>query len=125
MQPRGSGKEILVIDSEPVILKLLDMALSEHGFTPHCASSPVEALAMCQAYQPQIVLADVDFWVEDGLQLLAGIRALRPDVRICLMTGGLPTYTADDLKRLGVAECFSKPMHLAEFVAALERQLQE
>jgi DNA-binding response OmpR family regulator len=56
---QGSGKHILLIDQEPVILKLLDMALSEHGFTAHCASSPEQALEICKADPLRIVLADV------------------------------------------------------------------
>jgi DNA-binding NtrC family response regulator len=122
---RVSGKHILLIDEEPAILKLLDMALSEQGFTAHCASFPKQALEICEAHPLRIVLADVDFLVEEGLQLLASIKALRPEVRICLMTASIPPYTDDDLKHLGVAECFSKPMHLAELVTALEQQLQE
>jgi DNA-binding NtrC family response regulator len=122
---QGSGKQILLIDREPAILKLLEMALSEHGFTTHCASSPEQALEICKQNPLRIVLADVDFLGKAGLQLLARITTMRPDVRICLMTAGLPTYTDGDLKRLGVMLCFAKPMALAELVLALERQLQE
>ena len=122
---QGSGKYILLIDEEPAILKLLDMALSEHGFTVHSASSPEQAIEICKENPLRIVLADVDFLVEEGLQLLGSIKAVRPDVRICLMTANLPTYTDDDLKDLGVALCFSKPMDLSDLLAALARQLQE
>src|ERR1700722_3111148 len=101
---QGSGKHILLIDEEPAILKLLDMAISEHGFTVHSASSPEQAIEICKENSLRIVLADVDFLVEEGLQLLGSIKAVRPDVRICLMTANLPTYTDDDLKdHLGVS----------------------
>jgi len=82
-------------------------------------------MEICKAHPLRIVLADVDFLGKAGLQLLASMRKMRPDVRICLMTAGLPRYTDDDVKDLGVALCFSKPMDLSELVVALERQLQE
>lgn len=123
---QGSGKHILLIDREPAILGLLDMALSDQGFTAHCTSSPEQALEICKAAHPlRIVLADVGFLGEAGLQLLASIKALRPEARICLMTASTPPYTDDDLKHLGVTLCFSKPMELAALVLALEQQLQE
>ncbi len=118
---QGSGTNILLIDSEPIILKLLDMMLSEQDFTVHCASSPVEALAMCQAHSPQLVLADVDFWGEGGPQLLASIRAMSPGVHICLMTAGLPSCTDDELQQLQVLICFSKPTAIPKLVTALKQ----
>jgi hypothetical protein len=65
------------------------------------------------------------FLGKTGLQLLASIVTLRPDVRICLMTAGLPTYTDGDLKRLGVTLRFAKPMALAELVLALLHEIDE
>src|ERR1700730_17351838 len=125
MQPtsQGSGKNILIIDEEPAILTMLELALSEQGFTAHCASSPAQDIEKCKAHPLRIVLADVDFLGKGGLQLLASIRKVRSDVRICLMTAGLPGISDKDLKRLGVAQRFSKPISLSQLVVALERQL--
>jgi DNA-binding NtrC family response regulator len=122
---QGSGKQILIIDQEPAILSLLEMALSEQGFTVHCASSPEWAIEICKAHPVRIVLADVDFLGGAGLHLLADITTMRPGLPICLMTAGTPPGIGDDLKHLGVTECISKPMDLSDLLAALERQLQE
>jgi hypothetical protein len=40
------------------------------------------------------------------------------------MSASAPPYTDDDLKDLGVAQCFSKPMELFKLVAAV-KQLPE
>jgi CheY-like chemotaxis protein len=94
----GCGKKnILIVDEEPSILNLLELALSEQGFTAHCASAPERAIELCKVHPLRIVLADVDFLGKGGLQLLAGIRKLRPAVHICLMTAALPSCTDEDL----------------------------
>jgi DNA-binding NtrC family response regulator len=121
---QGSGKHILLIDQDPVLLKIFDLAFSEHDVTAHCASSAEQAIEICKAHHLRIVLADVDFLGEAGLQLLASIKAMQPHVCICLMSASMPPYTDDDLKRLGVAKCFSKPMELSKLVGAL-KQLPE
>jgi len=127
MQSSGQGprKSILVIDEDPHIRRLFEIALSEHGFTAHVASARAQALEVCEKYPLRIVLADVDFLGKAGLQLLASMRKMLPDVRICLMTVGLPSYTDDDLNHLGVTLCFSEPISLAQLIAALEQHLQE
>jgi hypothetical protein len=52
---------------------------------------------------------------------VTGCAALQPHVCICLMSASMPPFTDDDLKRLGVAQCFSKPMELSKLVAALKK----
>ena len=119
---RAPGVQLgrVIVDAQPAGLGAPDgQALAGQGGPGHRVATIGREAKLVEPTHPGAHVGG------GGLQLLAGIRALRPDVRICLMSGGLPTYTDEDVKRLGVAECFSKPMHLAELVAALERQLQE
>jgi DNA-binding NtrC family response regulator len=118
----GPGKIVLVVDEEPGICRLLQIALSDHGFTVHVASTAVTALGMCAKHPVGAILADLDFLGKVGPpRLLASVRQLRPDVRICLMTAGFP-HSADELTRLGVARCVCKPMKLEQLIAIMERQ---
>jgi DNA-binding NtrC family response regulator len=121
--PGGSAKTVLVINEESAIFTMFQIALSDQGFTVHVASSAAQALEVCDKHPVGAILADLDFLGKDGaLHLLSSIRQLRPDVRICLMTASLPSYTADDLRPIGVSCCLSKPIHLEQLITTMEQQ---
>lgn len=119
---QAQDKRILVIDQEPAILRLFELALSEQGFTPHIASCTTDALEVCVAHELQIVLADVDSMGREGRELIARIRQVRPNICIFLMTAGSPSYGTGDLESLGVKHYFTKPISLAQLFAFMEHE---
>ena len=70
----GARTCVLVVDDDPVQLKLARLHLSQLGFEVAVASSSFEALRIARSHPPDIVLADVLMPELDGFQLCFQIR---------------------------------------------------
>jgi DNA-binding response OmpR family regulator len=117
--PRG----VLVVDDDASILRLLDVALCERGFTVWKASNGKEGLSLYHLHRGDIalILLDVRMPVLDGPQSVAGLREVDPDVRFCFMSGHSGEYSHDHLLALGAACVFEKPFSLAEVLRTVEQ----
>jgi CheY-like chemotaxis protein len=117
--PNGRQPCILVVDDEPSVLTLLEIALREYGFVVLSALGGEKAVRLFEEHQASIdlVLLDVQMPRLDGVQTLQRLRALAPDVRCCLMSGSTGRYSQADLMALGVVRVLDKPFssmhHLA------------
>lgn len=117
---------MLVIDDEPVLLRGLKRALSEHDVMT--AGSVTQGIQLYQNHQFDIVFCDLMMPELNGLEFYARLNALGPShaERLVLMTGGV---FAD---RLGCSlsqipsPCILKPFKHGELERliseALERQ---
>lgn len=113
------GRTILIVDTDPGIVAMLDLVLSELGFVPRCAHSAREALDACAAQAPDLALVDID--VPGWVDLLTGLRRMNPLIRCCLVgAAGMTAHTTEELRLLGAACFFSKPFTLQQLKAALE-----
>jgi CheY-like chemotaxis protein len=112
---------VLVVEDEPMVLKLLDTALRHYGFSVRLAAGGREAVETFRSDPGGIalVLMDVQMPGLDGPQTLAALRQIDPAVRCCFMSGDTGAYTVEDLLHCGAARVFPKPFHLAELTGAL------
>jgi len=62
--------EILVIDDEIQIRKLLEITLSSNDYKVHFASSAKEGLLMAANHQPNLILLDLGLPDDDGQNVL-------------------------------------------------------
>ena len=76
---QGAGRRLLVVDDEPLNLKLAALRLRDAGFEVETAGSGEEALAAARRSAPDAILADVLMPGMDGFVLC---RALRDDPRL-------------------------------------------
>jgi len=66
---------MLVVDDDPVILKLLRISFEMEGFEVLSAADGQEGLQRARSEHPDVVLSDVMMPRVDGLQLLAELKA--------------------------------------------------
>ena len=89
--PRGSSepKTILVVDDEEKMRGILSLWLTRHGFSVLEAAGGEEALRICAEYEPPIhlLLVDVVMPGMSGVELAPQIMAMRPDIKVILMSG--------------------------------------
>ena len=67
--------KVLVVDDDPVILKLLQVNFEMEGFEVLTAGDGAEGLRAAQEGRPDIIVTDLMMPVMDGLALLAALRA--------------------------------------------------
>lgn len=103
--------EILVVEDEPGVLQMLDVALRHYGFAVRLAASGQEAVELYRRHHPTVALALLDVQMPglDGPGTLAALKQINPDLRFCFMSGHTGKYTDEDLLRLGAAHVLPKP----------------
>ena len=126
------NEPILIVDDDASITASLALLLKQHGYRSVSAHSPVEALAALQKQQggerPRLVIQDMNFsrrtTGEEGLELLARIRAAEPSMPVILMTAwGSIALAVEGMKR-GAADFITKPWSNATVLQSVETALQ-
>lgn len=90
LQPAASeATTILIVDDEVKMRTLLKLGLSRHGFSVLEAGGGEEALHVCRNYDRPIHLLLVDVMMPgmSGVELAPQIMALRPEIKVVLMSG--------------------------------------
>lgn len=77
---------ILIIDDEIKLLKLLGMILSQENFNVKEASTARSAMTMLEQYEFDVVLSDVRLPDAYGVELVKSIKTKYPHLEIILMT---------------------------------------
>ncbi len=119
---QGHGT-VLVADDEGTIRAIVGSMLRALGFDAVVVSDGQEALDVFGAAPDRfaVVLLDLRMRSLDGEQTLAGLRRLRPDVRVVLMSGFDEHDTMARFAGKGLASFLQKPFE----VDALSSVLQE
>ncbi len=109
---------LLVADDEPIVRRLLELALTREGFTVWSAANGREALDLYGRHRDciHLVLLDVQMPVLDGPQTLAELRRLDPKVCVLLVSGHIGAYEPAALLALGAAGLLPKPFDLEGLV---------
>ena len=70
----GVERTVLVVDDDPVILRLLEVNFEMEGFSVCTATDGVEGLEVAKAEQPDVVVSDVMMPRMNGLELVKGLK---------------------------------------------------
>jgi two-component system KDP operon response regulator KdpE len=118
------AKKILVVDDEPVQLRLTEQVLVGRGYEVIKASSAQEAVRLIYEGKPDLVLLDVMMPEIDGWQTCRLIREIS-GVPIIMLTG--KRYAEDDIVRgleCGADEYLVKPVGNRELLARVRAVLR-
>jgi PAS domain S-box-containing protein len=112
---------ILVVDDEAAVREVSSEALRELGFAVVTAIDGDDALRVYQAHSAEIVcvLLDVTMPRKDGVQTLAELRQLRPELPVLLSSGFAEEETAARFAGMGFAGFLKKPYDIATLQAKL------
>ena len=119
-----TAKKILVIDDDPIFLRLVDQVLTHQRYEVFKASNGQEALRLLFAEKPDIVLLDVVMPRMDGWQTCQRIREIS-DVPVIMVTG--KQKAEEDIVRgldYGADEYLLKPVGNRELVARVRAVLR-
>ena len=123
-QSAGRLTRVLVADDDLAMQNLLANYLEPHNMRVVSAMQPPEVLRQFAAAEPSIVILDLRFGQDDGLDLLREIRS-RSDVPIIIISG----HRCDEVDRvvgleLGADDYVSKPFGLRELLARIRAVLR-
>lgn len=115
------SSEVLLVDDEPGIRKVLGMTLEDMGYRVDTAENGREALVMFQKKAYWLVLTDIKMPEMDGIQLLQNIKAQRPDTEVIMITGHGDLDLAIRSLQLEAVDFISKPIRNDILEIALKR----
>ena len=107
---------VLVVDDESAQRELVGGFLRKHGFEVSEASDGVAALERFRKEPFDLILADQKMPGLSGLELLAGARAISPEVAVIVMTAYGTIETAVAAIKSGAADYLTKPLNLDELL---------
>ncbi len=118
----GAGFQVIVVDDEPASRQQVRKHLTEKGFSVRTAASAAEGLAFPRIDRTAVALVDLNMPGMDGLEMLAELRRVAPDVEVILMTGHATIETAIEAIRRGAYDYLRKPFDDIDSVSrAVER----
>jgi CheY-like chemotaxis protein len=95
---------ILIVDDNPVNMKLIRVLLSGEGYEIRTACDANEALAVLQEFRPDLILMDIQLPGIDGLELTRRLKAA-PATRAIPVLGLTAYAMKGDEERILAAGC--------------------
>jgi DNA-binding NtrC family response regulator len=118
---------ILIIDDDEAITISLGLLLKQAGYASAAVSSPAEAMERLGRGDVSLVLQDMNFsrrtTGEEGLELLARIKAARPEVPVLLITAWGSIELAVQGMKAGAADFITKPWNRQQLLQSVETAL--
>ena len=107
-----SSAEILIVDDNPVNLKLAHLLLTGEGHEVRTANDAEEALEVLKVFSPRLILMDIPLPGMDGLELTRRLKA-DPATRDITILGLTAYAMKGDQEKILAAGCdgyISKPI---------------
>ncbi|NOR83973.1 MAG: response regulator, partial [Ardenticatenales bacterium] len=118
--------QVLVIDDDPVIRKIIATILGRQGHQVVAASDGKEGLAAVEAQKPDVAIIDVMMPGIDGYEVTRRLRQ-DPDfihLPILILTGRSELQEKLNAFEAGADDYMSKPFEPAELIARLSKLLR-
>lgn len=120
-------KEILVIDDDEQILRLVDQILSGAGYRAHLVTTIAEALEVVQKRIPHLVITDLKLKNESGFEYLEKHRKIKalqnvPALVLSAVRGREAVYQAISL---GAVDYVTKPIDATFLISKIKKALKD
>ncbi|WP_017721257.1 hybrid sensor histidine kinase/response regulator [Kamptonema formosum] len=124
--PQGQKELVLVVDDEPDLRDITEIALQKYAYRVLTASDGIEAVALYAEYKNEIsvVLLNMMMPHMDGPTAIRTLQKIKPSVKIIAVSGLLSTEMIAEATRLGVTAFLSKPYTAKELLKTLHKAAQ-
>ena len=114
-------RSILIVDDDRQMVRTLSDIVRLQGWRPEGAHSGEEAVEAVRKNGYQAVLMDVRMTGINGVEAFKAMKALRPDIKVILMTAYTAADIIADAERAGALKVLSKPVVLSGLLEMLEQ----
>ena len=102
-------ERILIVDDEAFIRENLERILAEDGYHPLSAADGEEALRQVSEAEVDLVLLDLNLGPRSGLEVLAALREIDPELLVIIITGYGTVESAVEALKMGAYDYIKKP----------------
>ena len=116
--------KVLVVDDEPNIRELVQVALNFHGCAVATGASGTDALRLADAYHPDLIVLDVLLPDIDGFEVCRRLRAKGDEVPVIFLTARDATSDTVTGLTIGGDDYITKPFSVEALVARVRAVLR-
>jgi two-component system cell cycle response regulator DivK len=121
-----SKEVILIVEDNPINLKLVKVLLVAEGYVIYTASNAEEALNLLLTIKPQLILMDIQLPHIDGLELTRQLKAdpTYKDIRIVAISAYAMKNDEEKALAAGCDGYIAKPIDVTHFAETIAGYLQ-
>ena len=117
---------VLVVDDDPVILKLLEVNFEMEGFTVLVAHDGEEGIEVARSNQPDVIVSDIMMPKKSGLELVVALKgdATTSEIPIILLSAKAQNADVRTGLEAGADDYVTKPFEPLDLVDRVNRLLE-
>ncbi len=119
-----SREQILVVDDEANIRRVLAAQLTRDGYEVHTAEDGEQALGILREHHIDLVITDLRMPKMDGMDLLRNALAMDPDLPVVILTAHGTVDNAVEALKTGAFDYITKPFDQTELKAIVSKALR-
>lgn len=125
MKGAGYRQKLLIVDDDESALESLEQVFEREGFEVLLAENGQKAMDVARKEDVSVVLADLRMPGMDGMGLLKGLKAVRPEVEVVIMTAFGTIEKAVEAMREGAYDFVTKPLRRPLVVRSVTRAAEK
>jgi DNA-binding response OmpR family regulator len=117
---------VLVVDDDPVILKLLEVNFEMEGFTVLTAKDGEEGIEVARSEQPDLIVSDIMMPKKSGLELVIDLKSdpRTSEIPIILLSAKAQNADVRSGMDAGADDYVTKPFEPLDLVDRVNRLLE-
>jgi CheY-like chemotaxis protein len=120
---QSSGRRILVVDDDLLVLEVVATMLESVGHEVTSTRYPQNALELIEAEHFDLIITDLGMPLVNGWAVASQAKAVNSSTPVLLLTGWGTQYEKEDLSKHGVDLVLAKPFDWSGLTGAVERLL--
>lgn len=121
---KASRRSILLVDDEDYMLALLKEIVQMLGHRALTAASGAQALEKIASGSVDLVITDMNMPGMSGLELMAQVRQMKPQLPVVLISGYGVEHAAIAARKHRADGFIGKPFHLEDLRLCIEQHLK-
>src|SRR4051812_32943607 len=117
-------KQILVVDDEPNLRRVLSAQLERDGYDVHTAEDGEQALVVLREHHIDLVITDLRMPKMDGMELLRRAVAIDPGLPVIMVTAHRPVHNPVEALETGAFDYVTKPFDQGEVRTIVRKALK-
>ena len=117
------AKQILIIDDDPTLLKMLQSFLESHGYEVVTANDGEQGLQQIKANVPDLILLDVQMPKMNGYTFVVELKKQTAMKAVPIVVLTAKEGMAEIFKVEGVKEYMTKPFHPQKILEAVQKYI--
>ena len=121
------GKVILIVEDDPMNLKLIRDLLQIRGYTILEATDGKQSVDMARANMPDLILMDIQMPVMDGFEAISILKAdpVTKNIPIIALTAFAMQGDREKCMDAGCSDYITKPLDTRAFVTTVKEYLEK